>query len=199
MITPEGLGHHYEDKVDKPRNPLVRGLIYLSSENTDGNLKFVRSNQTALSIKISSKFKPSELIELQPNEYDIYLNDYKLQEKVAFKTGGVYSVVGANVPNGKQNIAGRTIIVTEPNSMHMMWLLPQYIIITAGEVMFSVTGLQFAFTQAPESMKSLLQAGWLLTVAFGNLIVVIVAEVSVFSRQVSPRTHNMGNAARFVS
>jgi solute carrier family 15 oligopeptide transporter 1 len=39
------------------------------------------------------------------------------------------------------------IEVTPYNSIHMMWLLPQYFIITAGEVMFSVTGLQFSFTQ----------------------------------------------------
>lgn len=30
--------------------------------------------------------------------------------------------------------------------------------------------------QAPVSMKSVLQAGWLLTVAFGNVIVLIVAQ-----------------------
>jgi dipeptide/tripeptide permease len=38
--------------------------------------------------------------------------------------------------------------------------------------------------QAPVSMKSVLQAGWLLTVAFGNLIVVIVAEAKFFDSQV---------------
>ncbi len=34
----------------------------------------------------------------------------------------------------------------------------------------------FSSLQAPASMKSVLQAGWLLTVAFGNVIVLIVAE-----------------------
>jgi dipeptide/tripeptide permease len=38
--------------------------------------------------------------------------------------------------------------------------------------------------QAPVSMKSVLQAGWLLTVAFGNLIVVIIAEAKFFQSQV---------------
>ena len=32
-------------------------------------------------------------------------------------------------------------------SVHRIWQLPQYIIITAGEVMFSVTGLEFAYSQ----------------------------------------------------
>jgi dipeptide/tripeptide permease len=66
----------------------------------------------------------------------------------------------------------------------MLWLLPQYIIITMGEVMFSVTGLEFSFTQSAVSMKSILQACWLLTVAFGNVIVVVIAEAKFFESQV---------------
>ena len=41
------------------------------------------------------------------------------------------------------------------------------------------------FIQAPESMKSVLQAAWLLNVAFGNIIVIIVAEAKAFDSQVS--------------
>ncbi|XP_020841570.1 solute carrier family 15 member 2-like [Phascolarctos cinereus] len=65
-----------------------------------------------------------------------------------------------------------------PNQMSIAWQLPQYIMITAAEVMFSVTGLEFSYAQAPLSMKSVLQAAWLLTVAIGNIIVLIVAQTS---------------------
>ncbi|KAB5576994.1 hypothetical protein PHYPO_G00204890 [Pangasianodon hypophthalmus] len=64
----------------------------------------------------------------------------------------------------------------QANNVHIAWQIPQYVLITAGEVMFSITGLEFSYSQAPASMKSVLQAGWLLTVAFGNVIVLIVAE-----------------------
>nr|XP_053644505.1 peptide transporter family 1-like isoform X2 [Cherax quadricarinatus] len=64
-----------------------------------------------------------------------------------------------------------------------MWLIPQYFIITVSEIMFSITGLEFSFTQSPSSMKSVLQAAWLLTVSFGNLIVVIIAEAKFFKSQ----------------
>lgn len=76
------------------------------------------------------------------------------------------------------------VMITPENSVHILWLVPQYIIITLGEVMFSVTGLEFSFTQAPASMKSVLQAMWLLTVAFGNLVVILVVEGHILNAQV---------------
>ncbi|XP_004577909.2 solute carrier family 15 member 2 [Ochotona princeps] len=64
------------------------------------------------------------------------------------------------------------------NKVSIAWQLPQYALVTAGEVMFSVTGLEFSYSQAPSSMKSVLQAAWLLTVAVGNIIVLVVAQFS---------------------
>ncbi|KAF3827512.1 hypothetical protein GH733_002998 [Mirounga leonina] len=64
------------------------------------------------------------------------------------------------------------------NRLSIAWQLPQYALVTAGEVMFSVTGLEFSYSQAPASMKSVLQAAWLLTVAVGNIIVLVVAQFS---------------------
>lgn len=71
----------------------------------------------------------------------------------------------------------------KPNTVHMALQIPQYFFITAGEVMFSVTGLEFSYSQAPSNMKSVLQAGWLLTVAVGNFIVLIVAELAKLPKQ----------------
>ncbi|XP_057621043.1 solute carrier family 15 member 2 [Chionomys nivalis] len=64
------------------------------------------------------------------------------------------------------------------NKLSIAWQLPQYILVTAAEVMFSITGLEFSYSQAPSSMKSVLQAAWLLTVAVGNIIVLVVAQFS---------------------
>lgn len=33
------------------------------------------------------------------------------------------------------------------NNVHMAWQLPQYLLISAGEVMFSITGLAFSYSQ----------------------------------------------------
>lgn len=76
------------------------------------------------------------------------------------------------------------VMITPENSVHILWLIPQYVVITLGEVMFSITGLEFSFTQAPASMKSVLQSMWLLTVAFGNLIVILIVEGNILNAQV---------------
>src|SRR6266487_339094 len=55
------------------------------------------------------------------------------------------------------------------------WQLLAYIILSAGEVMVSITGLEFAYTQAPNRMKSLLMAMWLLSVALGNQIPSVIS------------------------
>lgn len=39
----------------------------------------------------------------------------------------------------------------DSTSVHRLWQLPQYLVITAGEVMFSVTGLEFAYSQVGKS------------------------------------------------
>uniref|UniRef100_A0A670KGT0 Solute carrier family 15 member 1 n=1 Tax=Podarcis muralis TaxID=64176 RepID=A0A670KGT0_PODMU len=71
----------------------------------------------------------------------------------------------------------------QPNTISMAWQIPQYFIITCAEVVFSVTGLSFSYDQAPANMKSVLQAGWLLTVAVGNIIVLIIAGASKIEEQ----------------
>ena len=49
------------------------------------------------------------------------------------------------------------------------WQLLAYVILTLGEAMVSITGLEFSYTQAPNSMKSSVMALWLLTVASGEV------------------------------
>ncbi|XP_026231510.1 solute carrier family 15 member 1 [Anabas testudineus] len=84
-------------------------------------------------------------------------------------------------PNCQESITVSENI--KPNSVHLALQIPQYFFITAGEVMFSVTGLEFSYSQAPSNMKAVLQAGWLFTVAIGNFIVLIVAELAKLPKQ----------------
>jgi POT family proton-dependent oligopeptide transporter len=54
------------------------------------------------------------------------------------------------------------------------WQFVAYIFLTAAEIMVSVTALEFAYTQAPNKMKSLIQAINLLSISLGNIIAAVV-------------------------
>ena len=54
------------------------------------------------------------------------------------------------------------------------WQILPYILLTFGEVLVSATGLEFAYSQAPRSMKGVIMAFWYLAVTVGNLWVLLV-------------------------
>lgn len=51
------------------------------------------------------------------------------------------------------------------------WQVLAYLILTAGEVLVSITGLELAFVAAPASMKSFVTACWLAVVFLANLLI----------------------------
>lgn len=118
--------------------------------------------------------------EFTPGNYDVKVNGQYVGS-IFMQLGGVYTL---QTYMNKDTVKIGLTTVTSPNSVHILWLLPQYIALTTAEVVFDVTAFQFAFTQAPSTMKSLLQAGFMLTIAGGNLIVVIVTNAGMFKRQV---------------
>lgn len=102
-------------------------------------------------------------------------------KSMTFGYGSAYTVVVEGC-NGSDLILSYVEDI-QANTVSMAWQIPQYFIITCAEVVFSVTGLSFSYSQAPDNMKSVLQAGWLLTVAVGNIIVLIIAGASKLSQQ----------------
>ncbi|EDW82860.1 uncharacterized protein Dwil_GK10227 [Drosophila willistoni] len=166
----------YEDDIQKSNKSLahVRTLANLLA-TTKIVWTEVKTSNTALEIQARNH----ELYELSTVQYVVTVGEYQVAQ-VNLRPGGVYSLV---IGSGQNGYVASMFEVTQPNSISMLWLVPQYVIMTLGEVMFSVTGLEFSYSEAPTSMKSVLQACWLLTVAFGNVIVVIVAELKFFQSQ----------------
>jgi POT family proton-dependent oligopeptide transporter len=60
-------------------------------------------------------------------------------------------------------------------AVHGLWQMIPYFIMTVAEVLVSITGLEFAYTQAPRAMKSTIMSFWLLCVTMGNLLVAFLA------------------------
>jgi POT family proton-dependent oligopeptide transporter len=61
--------------------------------------------------------------------------------------------------------------------LSVLWQTVPYVILTAAEVLVSTTGLEFAFREAAPEMKSIVMSFWLLTIAFGDLLVVAVTKL----------------------
>ncbi|KAF4449661.1 POT family proton-dependent oligopeptide transporter [Fusarium albosuccineum] len=57
-----------------------------------------------------------------------------------------------------------------PNNVHIAIQTPAYIFIGISEIFISVTGLEYAYTKAPPTMKSFVQSLYLFTNAFGSAI-----------------------------
>jgi POT family proton-dependent oligopeptide transporter len=60
---------------------------------------------------------------------------------------------------------------------HALWQVPQYFLLSLAEVLISVTGLEFAYTQAPPSMKSTIMGLWYVAISVGNLLTAVVAKL----------------------
>ena len=54
------------------------------------------------------------------------------------------------------------------------WQLLAYVVITAAEILVSITCLEFSYTQAPPQMKSFIMSLYLLSVSLGNLFTALV-------------------------
>lgn len=151
--------------------------VEISDHNEDGHEAQVRYSELA---NVHTR------IELPAGKYQVEI-DGKHAGVIHLRLGAVAALMltDATTNGGGSAVRAALAFVSEANSMPMLWLVPQYVIMTFGEVMFSVTGLAFSYAQAPISMKSVLQSCWLLTVAFGNVIDVIIVGASIFESQVS--------------
>jgi len=54
------------------------------------------------------------------------------------------------------------------------WQMPAYALLSAGEIMVSITSLEFAYTQAPKAMKSIIMSLYLLSISAGNAFTALV-------------------------
>jgi POT family proton-dependent oligopeptide transporter len=80
--------------------------------------------------------------------------------------------------------------------LSLLWQIVPYVVLTTAEVLVSTTGLEFAFREAAPQMKSTVMSFWLLTVAFGNLLVTGITKV--FSHEGAGAHEASVSAPRFM-
>lgn len=127
--------------------------------------------------------------ELAATRYAVRIGDHLVTDQLEVLDGSVSTLLvvqreSSGTADGAVQFDVKLVELTPPNSMHMLWMLPQYTLLAAGEAIMGVTGMYFAYSESPESMKTVLQACWLLTIALGHLIDVIVVMSNSISSQV---------------
>jgi len=73
------------------------------------------------------------------------------------------------------------IWIDRGNTPSVAWQAVQYFFLSLGEVLVSVTALEFAYTQAPRSMKSIIMGMWFAVIGTGSLLTGVVADLNTFS------------------
>ncbi|ADM12592.1 dipeptide/tripeptide permease [Encephalitozoon intestinalis ATCC 50506] len=87
-------------------------------------------------------------------------------------------------------------LVSSEEKLSILWQVPQYAIMTVGEIMLNVTGMEYMYVEAPETMKSLALSMWLLAVAVGNLLIMALTFLDPISLLSSHR-HDMWSFAMY--
>lgn len=67
--------------------------------------------------------------------------------------------------------------------IHVLWLLPQYFLIAVSDILVWISLLNFAYTQAPDTMKSVIASFMYIMVAGGDLIVTVVSGTNFLDSQ----------------
>ncbi len=70
-------------------------------------------------------------------------------------------------------VGGMQLVLDGGHAFTIAWQVLPYAFLTLGEVLVSATGLEFAYSQAPQAMKGALMSFWLLAVTVGNLWVLV--------------------------
>ncbi|BFG02290.1 peptide transporter family 1 [Drosophila madeirensis] len=173
--------HEFHDGLDSVPNinspPMLRALI--NTPKGEGPILLKGPGDIRQPLPLDNR-NLSELHRVVVGHGEVDING-KRAASFQPQNGGLYSLlVNGDAANGYDY---KLVEVVAPSAVSILWQLPQIVAMTAAEIMFSVTGLEFSFTQAPKSMKSVLQACWLLSVAVGNMIVVLIAEFKLASSQ----------------
>ncbi|CAH0729496.1 unnamed protein product, partial [Brenthis ino] len=167
----------FEENVDKSKSglPVVRFLP--SHRVNTSEIYLFNEKRKEAELYINDKYQQTEVF---MSVYSIRVNDSVIASDIEMNNGGVYTVV---IDNTGGDYRTKVITITEPNSITMALLLPQFLIISTAEVLFAVTGNEFAFKEAPESMKAVMSAVWLMTEAAGNVIIIVVTRIFINYKQ----------------
>ncbi|XP_037976654.2 peptide transporter family 1 [Plutella xylostella] len=168
----------YIDHVHKSRSgfPVVRFLV--SDNLSNSNMTLYNNKRGEIEANISVGV--SQRHEVYTAMYSVTVNDTVVLKDVELESGGVYTIMMDTIGDEYKT---EVLVITAPNSITMAWMLPQFLIMAVAEVLFAVSGNEFAFKEAPDSMRAVVSACFLLTEAAGNVVIIVVSRLCVNYQQ----------------
>lgn len=169
---------HFKENVKKSVNG--KHLLRILSADSNQSISLIDTNlnqvfyEDILDINLQ--------IPLLPSDYTVIVNGERIMQ-VEVLPGGVSNLLMTHNPiQGSRE--PKLITITPPNNLHIVLQLPQYICMAVGDIMFAITGLAFTYSEAPASLKTVMQSYWLLTLAMGNGIDMAIVAANLFNSQV---------------
>jgi POT family proton-dependent oligopeptide transporter len=101
---------------------------------------------------------------------------YPLVEKLGIKLTPLRKIGAGLFITGFSVVIIALLQVQVDNGLHpsVWWQILAFAVLSAGEVLVSITGLEYAYTQSPPSMKSTMTAIWYFTYSVGSFFNAIV-------------------------
>jgi len=81
---------------------------------------------------------------------------------------------------GFATVAVVQMAIDRGQAVSIGWQFIPYVVTAASEMLVSITGLEFAYTQAPRAMKSTVMSFFLLTVFVGNMFTAWISKIDLY-------------------
>lgn len=182
MQLDRARGKHPDEAVDGVR-ALLRVLIVFALVTPFWSLFDQKASTWVLQGALMSKpdwFQPAQMQALNPMLVMLLIpfNNlvlYPLLRRFGFEPTALRRMGFGIAFSGLAWVAAGAIQlwIDGGDPVAITWQILPYVLLTFGEVLVSATGLEFAYSQAPPSMKGTIMSFWLLSVTFGNLWVLM--------------------------
>ncbi|KAI6214205.1 hypothetical protein M3Y94_00240500 [Aphelenchoides besseyi] len=183
-MDPSILSGYYEWPAESWTNQMLRAFPPVG-DNPQGRAHFTFYPPTAR--LGSGEFQVFYVQKLANPTTSETTTNYEPVKGAEFKIngiGGVYTLIvgisGSVLDDSTNNLALLHQIQPQ-NFMSIIVQFPQYFLMTVAEILFSITGLELFYTQAPPSMRTIAQAFWFFAIGLGNLLAFFLSTVHLSS------------------
>ncbi|XP_023221491.1 peptide transporter family 2-like [Centruroides sculpturatus] len=100
---------------------------------------------------------------------------------INIKSGNICKVIAFEDQNGMLKWQHEDLL--QCNSLSILLQIPQYTLLAAGEAMFYISAMEFGYSEAPTSMKSIIQSCFFLDSALANFMILIVQQMKFLGKE----------------